>query len=51
VPYPQLEQRVEAGELVIGRATDDPVGTHYSLAAVWNAVAMPEALSRLAETE
>lgn len=51
VPYPQLVQRVEAGELVIGRATDDPVGTHYSLAAVWNAVAMPEALSRLAETE
>lgn len=51
VPYPQLVQRVEAGELVLGRASDDPAESHYPLATVWNAVAMPESLARLAETE
>ncbi|HLP10139.1 MAG TPA: hypothetical protein VK178_18400 [Opitutaceae bacterium] len=51
VPYVQLVQRVESGELVLGRAGDDPAESRYPLAAVWNAVAMPEALARLAETE
>ena len=50
VPYPQITQRVESGELVLGRNDDPAVEVRYALAAVWNAVAMPEALAQLADT-
>ncbi len=51
VPYAQLVQRVEAGELVLGRAGEESAESRYPLATVWNAVAMPEALARLAEAD
>ncbi len=51
VPYTRLVQRVEAGVLVLGRDDDPAVEVRYPLAATWNAVAMPEALARLAEQE
>lgn len=50
VPFPQLVQRVEGGDLVLsadGAAED----MRYALATVWNAVAMPVALARLAEVD
>ena len=49
VPYSQVTQRVEAGELVLGSNDAPPVEVRYALASVWNAVAMPEVLGRLAE--
>jgi len=49
VPYSQITQRVEAGELVLGRTDDPSVQMRFALAAVWNAVAMPEVLARLTE--
>lgn len=51
VPYAQLTQRVEAGQLVLGRNDDPALEVRYPLASTWNAVAIPEALARLAETE
>jgi hypothetical protein len=50
VPYSQVTQRVEEGELVLGCNDAPSVGARYALASVWNAVAMPEVLARLAET-
>lgn len=51
VPYARLTQRVESGDLVLGRDDDAAAEVRYPLAATWNAVAMPEALARLAEAE
>ncbi len=49
VPYSQLTQRVESGQLVIGRGDDPAVEASYALATVWNAVAMAESLAQLAD--
>ncbi len=51
VPYAQLTQRVEGGQLVLGRNDDPSVEVKYPLASTWNAVAISEVLTRLAETE
>ncbi len=51
VPYPRLTQRVEGGELVLGQLDDPAAAAHFPLATTWNAVAMAEVLTRLAETE
>ena len=51
VPYTQITQRVEDGELVIGRADDPATEVRCSIAGTWNAVAMPEVLARLMETD
>jgi hypothetical protein len=49
VPYSRVTQRIEAGELILGREDDPAVEARYPLATTWNAVAMPESLVRLAE--
>ena len=48
VPYAQLTCKIDDSDVVIGRSDDPSMALHFAAGEVWNAVAMPQVLSRLA---
>ena len=48
VPYAQLTCKIDGSDVVIGRSDDPSMALHFASGEVWNAVVMPQVLSRLA---